>query len=105
MRKATYSKLVVACVVVLNVAFAACCLAINWSGYDVSPSLIVSWFAFTGTELVSMAGIKVTKIRHGADDAPTENDTDNRTLRGERDEAGEEEEEEEEEEPPDESGE
>jgi len=72
----SYSKLVVAAVICLNVAFAAVALDINANGYDVSPSLIVSWFAFTGTELVAMAGIKVTKIRH--EDAPTDNDTDNR---------------------------
>ena len=50
-----YSKIIVAIVIFLNVFFAA---AVLWIYKDLGTepsSLIVAWFAFTSTELVSLA--------------------------------------------------
>ena len=32
---------------------------------EVSPTLTTAWFAFWGTELVALAAIKTTKVKHG----------------------------------------
>ena len=34
---------------------------------EVSPTLTTSWFAFWGVELVSLAAIKTSKIKHSQD--------------------------------------
>ena len=36
-----------------------------FTSVEVSPTLTTAWFAFWGTELVAMAAIKTTKVRHG----------------------------------------
>jgi hypothetical protein len=63
-----YSKWIVAIVITLNVAFAIACFIWNWNGVEIPDELISSWFMFTGTELLAMAGIKITEtIRTPAD--------------------------------------
>ena len=32
---------------------------------EVSPTLTTAWFAFWGTELIALAAIKTTKVKHG----------------------------------------
>ena len=32
---------------------------------EVSPTLTTAWFAFWGTELVALAAIKTSKLKHG----------------------------------------
>jgi hypothetical protein len=38
-----------------------------FTSVEVSPTLTTAWFAFWGTELVALAAIKTTKVRHGKD--------------------------------------
>lgn len=53
---------------VLNVAFTVAVLFLNYNDHDVSDALIAAWFAFTGTELLGMAGIKISEIKKGEKD-------------------------------------
>ena len=39
---------------------------------EVSPTLTTAWFAFWGTELVALAAIKTTKVRHGKEETLTD---------------------------------
>jgi biotin transporter BioY len=38
-----------------------------FTSIEVSPTLTTAWFAFWGTELVALAAIKTTKVKHGKD--------------------------------------
>lgn len=60
-----FSKLVVLAVVALNVVFTAAVLYAAITDHTVPDSLIYSWFGFTGTELLLVAGIKKAKIKKG----------------------------------------
>ena len=35
-----------------------------FTSIEVSPTLTTAWFAFWGTELVALAAIKTTKVKH-----------------------------------------
>jgi uncharacterized membrane protein len=35
---------------------------------EMSPTLTTCWFSFWGVELVALAGIKISKVKHGSDD-------------------------------------
>lgn len=39
---------------------------------EVSPTLTTAWFAFWGTELVALAAIKTSKLKHNKDENQTE---------------------------------
>lgn len=65
--KERFSKKIVRFVIVANCVFAVLVLGISLIGNDVPDSLIVSWFAFTGTELLALAGIKINDTQYGAD--------------------------------------
>lgn len=39
---------------------------------EVSPTLTTAWFAFWGTELVALAAIKTTKVKHSKEETPTD---------------------------------
>lgn len=59
-----YSKGIVALIIVLNVIFTGVVLySFNATGGSEPTTLIISWFAFTGTELIALAGIKCTEIK------------------------------------------
>lgn len=62
-----FSKKIVRFVIISNCIFALLVLLISAVGSDVSDSLIISWFAFTGTELLALAGIKITDTQYGVD--------------------------------------
>lgn len=63
-----FSKKIVRFVVLANCIFAILVLGISVFGSEVPDSLIVAWFAFTGTELLALAGIKITDTQYGADE-------------------------------------
>lgn len=42
---------------------------------EVSPTLTTAWFAFWGTELVALAAIKTTKVKHGEQKEEVEEET------------------------------
>lgn len=42
---------------------------------EVSPTLTTAWFAFWGTELVALAAIKTSKLKHGEQKEEVEEET------------------------------
>lgn len=56
-----FSKKIVTFVIIANCIFTAAILAIFFFKEVEPTTLIISWFAFTGTELLALAGIKITK--------------------------------------------
>lgn len=64
-KKGRYSKFIIALIITLNVIFTAAVLYINYLGYAVSDSLIISWFGFTSGEAGLLAIIKVFKLKKG----------------------------------------
>lgn len=59
----SFSKKIVSLIVVLNVCFTGAVLFLNYGDHSVAGELIVSWFAFTGTELVALTTIKIVKTK------------------------------------------
>jgi hypothetical protein len=43
-----------------------------FASVEVSPTLTTAWFAFWGTELIALAAIKTSKVKHKQDDIPEE---------------------------------
>ena len=41
---------------------------------EISPTLTTAWFAFWGTELVALAAIKTSKVKHGQDNIATDDE-------------------------------
>ena len=67
-----YSKVIVAIVIALKVIFAAAVFAVVFAGMEEPEALIIAWYAFTGSELMACAGIKITDNRKISDDEPEE---------------------------------
>lgn len=47
-----------------------------FANVEVSSTLTVSWFAFWGTELVALAAIKTSKVKHQKDEEPSVEESD-----------------------------
>ena len=43
-----------------------------FTSVEISPTLTTAWFAFWGTELVALAAIKTSKLKHNKDDVVEE---------------------------------
>ena len=70
-KKVSNIMLVLICAMII--LYAAATFALQYlAQIEVSPTLTTAWFAFWGVELVSLAAIKTSKIKHGADDATSE---------------------------------
>lgn len=65
MKKARFSKLVVAAVIAANVLFTAAVLYIFLRTGSEPQVLIGSWFAFTTGELVALAGLRHSENKNG----------------------------------------
>jgi len=63
-----FSKLIVALIVLLNVAFAATVLLIFYRTGMEPSTLIVAWFGFTTGELWLLASVKKKKIADGKEE-------------------------------------
>ena len=46
-----------------------------FTSVEISPTLTTAWFAFWGTELVALAAIKTSKVKHHAEYTDESNDT------------------------------
>lgn len=67
LKKVSNIMLVVICVMII--LYTAANFALQYfTTIEVSPTLTTAWFAFWGTELVALAAIKTTKVKHGKDD-------------------------------------
>lgn len=56
-KKTKFSKFIVTLVILLNVAFAIATFVTFWHVGSEPTVLVGAWFAFTGTELLSLASI------------------------------------------------
>ena len=55
--------LILACVMVTAYAVADFLLQ-YYTGIEVSPALTAAWFTFWGVELINLAQIKISKVKH-----------------------------------------
>ena len=62
--KTSTVMLVIICIMIILYAVADFTLQ-YFTSIEVSPTLTTCWFAFWGTELVSLAAIKTSKVKHG----------------------------------------
>lgn len=72
-RKVSNMMLVLICVMIIVYAIATFLLQ-YLAGVEVSPTLTTAWFAFWGVELINLAAIKTSKIKHGQDQAVSDED-------------------------------
>ena len=63
---------IVSCIMVTLYAAADFMLQ-YFAGVEVSPTLTTAWFAFWGTELVALAAITTTKVKHKKKEETIEN--------------------------------
>ncbi len=56
-----FSKIIVAAVIGMNALFAIAVLAVFWHTGNEPVVLVGAWFAFTGTELMSLASLTKAK--------------------------------------------
>jgi hypothetical protein len=68
MKKGKFSKLVIASIFILNIAFTGAVLYIFLKTSAEPTTLIVSWFGFTTGELGLAAFIKKQKIKEGGNE-------------------------------------
>lgn len=74
-KKVSNVMLVLICIMII-VYTAATFVLQYFTSVEISPTLTTAWFAFWGTELVALAAIKTSKLKHGKDSSveaePTE---------------------------------
>ena len=62
-KKTSTIMLIIICTMII--LYAAADFALQYfTSIEVSPTLTTAWFTFWGVELVSLAAIKTTKIKH-----------------------------------------
>jgi hypothetical protein len=77
MKKKKVSNIMLVIICTMIILYTVADFALQYStSIEVSPTLTTAWFAFWGTELVALAAIKTTKVKHGAD-AQTNDDEEN----------------------------
>lgn len=63
-KKVSNIMLVIVCIMII--AYAVASFALQYFGdAEISPTLTTAWFAFWGTEIISLAGIKISKVLRG----------------------------------------
>ena len=70
-KKVSNIMLVIICLMIILYTVADFALQ-YFTSIEVSPTLTTAWFAFWGTELVALAAIKTTKVKHNKEDVNTE---------------------------------
>ena len=51
---------------IMIILYAAATFVLQYfTGIEISPTLTTAWFAFWGTEVVALAAIKTSKVKHG----------------------------------------
>ena len=66
-KKVSNVILVIICLMIIIYTVADFALQ-YFTSIEVSPTLTTAWFAFWGTELVALAAIKTTKVKHEKSD-------------------------------------
>ena len=65
-RKVSNIMLVLICVMII--LYTAADFALQYfAGVEVSPTLTTAWFTFWTVEIVALAAIKTSKVKHGCD--------------------------------------
>lgn len=72
-RKVSNIMLVIICTMIILYTVADFVLQ-YFTSIEVSPTLTTAWFAFWGTELVALAAIKTTKVKHNQEEVAVEED-------------------------------
>jgi biotin transporter BioY len=73
-KKVSNIMLVLICTMII--LYTAADFALQYfTSIEVSPTLTTAWFAFWGTELVALAAIKTTKLKHNKEES-TDNEGD-----------------------------
>ena len=62
------SNLMLALICTMIILYTVAAFALQYfAGVEISPTLTTAWYAFWATELVALAAIKTSKIKHGYD--------------------------------------
>lgn len=69
LRKGLYAKIVLALVILTVLVYTGVVLFINLQGLEVQSELTYCFYAFFGTEVISLVTIKVVKVKGGDKDA------------------------------------
>lgn len=64
--KTSTVMLIIICIMIILYTIANFALQ-YFAHVEVSPTLTTAWFAFWGTELVALAAIKTSKVKHNKD--------------------------------------
>ena len=68
-RKVSNIMLVIICSMI--VLYTAADFVLQYfTNIEVSPTLTTAWFAFWGTEIIALAAIKTSKVKHNQDNKP-----------------------------------
>lgn len=70
-KKVSNIMLVIICIMIILYTIADFALQ-YFTSIEVSPTLTTAWFAFWGTELVALAAIKTSKVKHKQDNESEE---------------------------------
>lgn len=74
-KKVSNIMLVLICIMII-IYTAADFMLQYFTNIEVSPTLTTAWFAFWGTELVALAAIKTSKLKHNKDEVVNDNGED-----------------------------
>lgn len=73
-KKMKVSNIMLVIICTMIILYTAADFALQYfTNIEVSPTLTTAWFAFWGTELVALAAIKTSKVKHGQDIPPVDN--------------------------------
>jgi biotin transporter BioY len=73
-KKKKTSKIILVVICVMITLYTAANFVLQYfAGVEVSPTLTTAWFAFWGTELIALAAIKTTKVKHNKEKETIEN--------------------------------
>ena len=70
-KKVSNIMLIIICIMIILYTIADFVLQ-YFTNIEVSPTLTTAWFAFWGTELVALAAIKTSKVKHKQDNESEE---------------------------------
>ena len=77
MNKPKVSNLMLVLICIMIIVYTAASFALQYFvSVEISPTLTTAWFAFWATELVALAAIKTSKIKHKKDDVKDATDQD-----------------------------
>ena len=74
-KKVSNIMLVLICIMII-IYTAADFMLQYFTNIEVSPTLTTAWFAFWGTELVALAAINTSKLKHNKDEVVNDNGED-----------------------------